>query len=99
MLATLCIDWERMEVLPSLTLIAAATGIAAVVCEPHLLNGGSNGTEALLSALLNAILAFVLLKAVALFGKLLFGKKRVVYKQQQHWTLRQEGDDLQLSIG
>jgi leader peptidase (prepilin peptidase)/N-methyltransferase len=99
MLATLCIDWERMEVLPSLTLVAAASGIAAVVCEPQLLNGGANGTEALLSTLLNAIFAFVLLKCVALFGKLLFGKKRVVYKQAQRWTLQQEGDDLQLSIG
>lgn len=99
MLATLCIDWERMEVLPSLTLVAAASGIAAVVCEPQLLNGGANGTEALLSTLLNAIFAFVLLKGVALFGKLLFGKKRMVYKQAQRWTLQQEGDDLQLSIG
>lgn len=99
MLATLCIDWERMEVLPPLTLIAAAAGVAAAVCEPQQIGMQADASDALLFALFHGAMGFVLLKMVALLGRLLFGKKRVEYEKEQPWTLRQADDDLELRIG
>ena len=99
MLATLCIDWERMEVLPTLTLIAAAAGVAAMVCDPQQIGLETTAKDALLTSMAHAALGFILLKMVALLGRLLFGKRRVEYKEEQKWSLRQVGEDLELRIG
>lgn len=99
MLACFCIDWETMAVLPSLTLIATACGLAAAGLSPWLLEPMAEPAEALTLAATGAAGGFLLFKLVGLLGKLLFGRRRKTWAVEQPWTLCQEGEDLRLTIG
>ncbi len=99
MLATLCIDCELMVVLPSITLVAAAAGVAASLADPWNLYGTFEWADALLLSLGSGVGAFVLLKLIGLLGRLLFGGKSRNYATEQKWVLQQAGDDIELSIG
>ena len=99
MLATLCIDRELMVVLPSITLVAAAAGVAAALADPWNLYGTFEWADALLLSLGSGVGAFVLLKLIGLLGRLLFGGKSKNYATEQKWVLQQAGDDIELSIG
>lgn len=100
MLAVLCIDWEKMIVLPVLTNTAAAVGVLTALFAPWLVEPQAlNSTDGLLWCLCGAISGYVLLKAVALIGRLLFGRKQESYEQPRTWQLQQAGDDLELKIG
>ncbi len=100
MLATFCIDWEQMAVLPSLTLIAAAAGLGVAALSPWLVTGGAllPGDGLLMSAC-GALGAFLLFRLVAILGRLLFGKRREAFDMNMPWSLRQLGDDLELRFG
>lgn len=100
MLAVLCIDREQMIVLPVLTNTAAAVGVLTALFTPWLVEPQALGaTDGLLWSLYGAISGYVLLKAVALIGRLLFGRKSESYEQPRTWQLQQAGDDLELKIG
>lgn len=98
-LAILCIDWEQMIVLPSLTLIAAGAGLVATWADPWNLYGCNEAEDAIVLSLGSAVGVFVLLKLIGLIGKLLFGGRRKEYGTPQRWTLHQKGDDLELTVG
>ncbi len=99
MLATLCIDWEQMAVLPSLTLLAAAAGLGAAVLSPWLVTGGSLvALDGLLWSAAGAFGGFLLFRLVALLGRLLFGNRREKFGMNLPWTLNQVGDDLELRM-
>lgn len=100
MLAVLCIDWEQMVVLPSLTWGAAALGVLAAAFSPWIVEGQAlDMSEGLMWALVGAASGYVLLKLVALLGKGLFGRKRRMFEEETEWSLRQKDDDLELKIG
>ncbi|MBR5886594.1 MAG: prepilin peptidase [Akkermansia sp.] len=100
MLAVLCIDWEQMVVLPKLTNTAAAVGILTALFAPWLVEPQAlSATDGLLWSLCGAGGGYLLLKTVALMGRLLFGRKSKSYDRAQPWQLQQAGDDLELRIG
>lgn len=100
MLAVLCIDWEQMLVLPVLTNTAAAIGLLTALIAPWLVEPQAlSSTDGLLWGLVGAASGYVLLKVVALLGRLLFGSKTTNYEQSRPWQLQQAGDDLELRIG
>lgn len=100
MLAVLCIDWEQMVVLPVLTHIAAATGVltalfAPWLVEPQALSAG----DGLLWSLIGGLTGYLLLRSVALMGRLLFGRKSTTFDSPQEWSMQQAGDDIELKLG
>lgn len=100
LLAILCIDWEQMVVLPMLTHTAAGVGLLAALTAPWLVEPlALSATDGLLWSLCGAATGYALLKAVALLGRLLFGRRSKSYTQAQPWQLQQAGDDLELKIG
>lgn len=100
MLATLCIDWEQMEVLPSLTAIAAVAGVLAALVSPWLVSPETiEPPDGLLWSLGGAVCGYLLLKLVALLGRLCFGHRREQFDAPHPWHLRQTGDDLTLTLG
>ncbi len=100
MLACFCIDWEHMAVLPSLTLMAAAAGLAVAVLSPWLVSGGALlAVDGLLWSACGALGGFLLFRIVALLGRLMFGCRRESFGMNQPWSLRQVGDDLELRMG
>ncbi len=100
MLAVLSIDWEQMIVLPVLTNTAAAAGLLAALAAPWLVEPQAiSTTDGLLWSLIGAFSGYLLLKIVALMGRLMFGNRTAHYDQAQPWQLRQAGDDLELRIG
>ncbi len=100
LLACFCIDWEQMVVLPSLTLLAAAAGLGTCVLSPWLVSEGSLvPLEGMWGSLCGALGGFLLFRLVALLGRLLFGRRQEDFGMNQPWTLRQAGEDLELSFG
>ncbi len=100
MLATFCIDWEQMVVLPSLTLIATVAGVGVAVLSPWLVTGGELlPLQGLMWSAAGALGGFILFRLVALLGRLLFGKRRESFGLNQPWSLRQVGDDIELRMG
>ncbi len=100
MLATLCIDWEGMVVLPSLTLIATGAGLAVAALSPWLITEGSLVlSEGLLWSACGALGGFLLFRLVALLGRLLFGRRGEQFSATVSWSLTQQGDDLELRLG
>lgn len=99
MLATLCIDWEQMVVLPAVTLTATAAGLAASLADPWNLYATFEWGDALLLSLGSGVGAFILLKLIGIIGKLLFGGSKKEYSEAKEWSLQQAGDDIELRIG
>ncbi len=100
MLATLCIDWEQMTVLPSLTLIATAAGLLVGLLSPWLVTGGMlEPLDGALWSATGAIVGYVFFRFVALAGRLFFGHRRERFAEPVSWSLRQAGDDLELRLG
>ncbi len=100
LLATFCIDWEHMLVLPSLTLIAAGAGLAVGGLAPWLITGGLLlAVDGLLWSAAGALGGFLLFRLVALLGRLLFGRRRASFGMNLPWRLKQVGDDLELRFG
>lgn len=101
MLASFCIDWEQMTVLPVLTVPATLCAVGACTLSPWLADAVS--LEPLEGALLSAggaVFGFALFAVVALLGKLVFGRRSRAYDAPQTWSLRQEGEeDIALRIG
>ncbi len=101
MLASFCIDWEQMTVLPVLTVPATLCAVGACTLSPWLADAVS--LEPLEGALLSAggaVFGFALFAVVALLGKLVFGRRSRTYETAQPWSLRQEGEeDIALRIG
>ncbi|MBR1978815.1 MAG: prepilin peptidase [Akkermansia sp.] len=100
MIATFCIDWEQMVVLPQLTWTAAALGVCAAALSPWIVEGQAlDMSEGFMWALAGAVSGFVLLKVVALLGRGLFGNKRRAFEEPRSWSLRQKEEDLELRVG
>ena len=99
MLATLCIDWEQMVVLPCITLVAAGAGLLAAMADPWNLYACFEWGDALLVSAGSGVGAFVLLKLIGLVGRLLFGGSKKEFDTTQTWSLQQAGDDIELRIG
>ena len=98
-LAMLCIDWEQMIVLPKMALSAAGIGLVAVLADPVWFYETSSLGDAFLLAAGSAVAGFVLLKLVALLGRICFGHKKKHFETAQAWELKQVKDDLHLTIG
>lgn len=100
MIATFCIDWEQMVVLPQLTWTGAALGVCAAALSPWIVEGQAlDMSEGFMWALVGAAFGFVLLKVVALLGRGLFGNKRQAFESPREWSLRQKDEDLELRVG
>ncbi len=100
MLASFCIDWEQMVVLPSLTLIATAAGVGVAGLSPWLVSGGALVPwEGLLCSVGGSVGGFILFRLVGVLGRLLFGNQREDFGKKLPWSLRQVGDDLELRLG
>ncbi len=100
MLASFCIDWEQMAVLPSMTLTAAAAGLGVAALSPWLVTGGALlPSEGVLWSACGAFGGFILFRLVGLLGRLLFGKRQEAFGMNMPWILRQLGDDLELRFG
>lgn len=102
MLASFCMDWEKMAVFPSLTLAAGLCGLLTAYLAPWLVEEGAlEAWEGLQTSLLGAFGGFALFKLVALVGKVLFGRRRNDFGQDCTWHLGQaaDGEDIELRMG
>ncbi len=100
MLASFCIDWEQMAVLPGLTLFATVAGVLTALLSPWLVTGGAlMPLDGLLFSLAGALGGFLLFRLVALLGRLLFGRRHEQFEGSVNWSLNQEGEDLELRLG
>lgn len=100
MLAIFCTDWEKMVVPAELTGVAVGGGLLAAVLSPWIVEPTALDTaDGLLWSLVGAGAGFVLLKAVALLGRGLFGRKKEVYSSPRPWSLQQNGDEPELRMG
>ena len=99
MLATLCIDWEQMVVLPAITLTATAAGVAAALADSWNLYGSFEWSDAMVLSLGSGVGAFIMLKLIGVVGRLLFGSSKKEYDAVQKWSLQQAGEDIELRIG
>lgn len=95
------IDAERMEVLPKHALLAAAAGLGFAAFAPWLIDGTAlEASDGLMWSAAGAIAGFILMKAVAFAGKLLFGHRRIRHEEPAPWNLRQcdDGEDIILTL-
>ena len=102
MIVLFCIDCLHMLVLVRVVLVAAVAGLAAACMAPWLLEPSCGDTaEGLLRSIGGAVLGYVLLRAVALLGRGLFGHSGQQFDAPREWHLREnpEGTDLLLSLG
>lgn len=102
MLASFCMDWEKMVVFPSLALAAGLCGLLTAFFAPWLMaEGALEPWEGLQGSLAGAAGGFVLFKLVALAGKLLFGRRRERFEQEVAWHVAQaaDGEDIELRLG
>ncbi len=100
MLATFCIDWEQMIVLPTVTGVATAAGLLTALLAPWLVaEGALDNLEGLLGGLVGAVGGFVLFRLVALAGRLLFGARQEDFPEDCEWSMKQAGDDIELRLG
>lgn len=102
MLASFCMDWERMAVFPSLTVAAALCGLAVAYLAPWLVEEGAlEAWDGLSAALMGAAGGFALFKLVAFAGKVLFGRRRFSFDKDVDWTVAQaaDGEDIELRLG
>lgn len=100
MLSIFFIDWEKMVVLPVLTNSAAAVGVLCALFAPWLVEPTSlEAGEGLIWSLIGALGGYLLLRLVALLGRLMFGHRSTSYESEQKWSLSQSGDDIELKIG
>lgn len=99
LLATLCLDWEQMVVLPSITLVATGAGLLAAISDPWNLYGTTDWGDSLVWSLGSGLGAFALLKLIGLLGRGMFGNKNTDYTTDKAWSLQQAGDDIELKIG
>lgn len=102
MLATFCMDWEQMVVMPSLTIGAALCGFLTAVLAPWMLDSAAlEATDGLLASVGGSVGGFVLFRLVGLLGRLLFGRKQADFEQPQAWSIQQsaDGEDVELLLG
>jgi len=102
MLVMLCVDWELMVVQVGFAVAATAAGLAVAALSPWLVDADGQALEAstgLMWSAAGGIFGFLLLKAVSLLGKLLFGRRQKAWDSPVAWSLRQAGEDLELSVG
>lgn len=100
MLALLAMDWEQMVVNPTVALIAAGCGVAAAVFDPLLVESRAlNPWEGLLWSIGGALGGYLLFRLVALGGRLFFGSRTRRFSAEQAWSLRQDGEDILLTVG
>ncbi len=100
MLAVFYIDLELMEVQPVLTGLAVVPGLGMAGLAPWLIEPMAlTAEEGLLWSLFGAASGFLLLKMVAVLGRLFFGRQHSEYAEDRPWQLQQAGDDLELMIG
>lgn len=100
MLAIFCIDWEKMVVLPVLVFTATGAGILATLFAPWLVEPQSlNAGDGLLWSVCGAVGGYVVLKLVALLGRICFGRRSTTFDTTQKWSLQQAGEDIELRIG
>lgn len=102
MLASFCIDWEEMVVLPSLTVSAAVSGLLLCGLSPWMVAPTSlEPTDGLLWSVLGAVGGFLLFRIIGLIGSLLFGHRSVRFNKATPWLLRQaaDGEDIELTLG
>lgn len=93
-IAVFCIDMETMLVLPIMTLAAAVCGIGAVALSPWLIASDCYyAGDAALSSLCGAFCGFILLKATAFAGRVMFGSKRTIFSTAEPWMLRPSDDE------
>lgn len=100
-IAMFAIDCELMIVQPGMALLATVFGLAAVALSPWLIDPECMlAIDALALGAAGAAAGFVLLKAAALLGRLLFGRRKVPFEPGSPWSLRPsaDGDDIILTL-
>ena len=115
MLALLAMDWEQMVVHVPLALLAAGCGVAAAWLDPQLTDPADtirlfseSGMETaglaypwsgLVWGVVGAGSGYLLFRLVALGGRLMFGRRSLHFAEPEEWQLRQEGEDIVLTVG
>lgn len=102
MLATFCMDWEQMVVMPSLTVGAAVCGLLTVALAPWVVSPmAQDAADGVLAGVSGALGGFVLFRVVGLLGRLMFGRKKADFEQPAAWHVQQaeDGEDIELKLG
>lgn len=99
LLALLAMDWELMVVHPTVAVLAAGAGYCAAVNDPTLCDPSAvTYLEGVLWGLVGAAGGYLFFRLVALGGRLLFGRRRLTFAGDEPWLLRQQGEDIVLSV-
>ncbi len=92
------IDFDHLIIPDEITWGMVGAGLIFSAIFPQLM-GEVNYLRGLLWSLAGAVAGYATLRAVVEFGKLAFGKKRIVLPEPQDFTWKQDGDDADLTIG
>lgn len=99
LLALLAMDWEEMVVHPRVAVITACFGMAAALIDPTLVEPtATTATKGAMWSLIGAGGGYLLFRLVALVGRLLFGWRSRRFSKDEAWLLRQEGEDIVLTV-
>ncbi|MDO4954349.1 MAG: prepilin peptidase [Akkermansia sp.] len=100
MLATLCMDWEQMVVMPSLMVVAAVAGVLVSLLSPWFAGDALVPEQGLMLSLWGAVVGFGFFRLVGWAGTIAFGRHRKEFDQPQGWKLHQaaNGDDIVLEF-
>ena len=100
MLATLCMDWEQMVVMPSLMVVAAVAGVLVSLLSPWFAGDALVPEHGLMLSLLGAAVGFGFFRLVGWAGTVAFGRHRKEFDEPQGWKLHQaeDGEDIVLEF-
>ena len=100
LLCILAMDWDSMVVHTGWIVATIICGLAAVAGDPTLLVGEGRETwEGLLWSCGGIAFGFLLFAFIAFWGRFLYGRRKLRFRSPQAWTLRQEGEDIALTVG
>lgn len=92
------IDFDHLIIPDEITWGMVGAGLVFSALLPELM-GEASHLRGLLWSAVGAVVGYATLRAVVEFGKLAFGKKRIVLPEPQDFTWKLDGDDADLTIG
>lgn len=100
MLSMLVMDAQEMIVYPPLVVIGAFFGFGCAIGAPELVEPTAlSPLQGVIFSFVGMVTGFLLFRFIALAGRLAFGRQRARFDSPQPWQLRQEGEDIVMTIG
>lgn len=100
MLGMLVMDARDMIVYPPLSAVGIFLGFVVAVSAPELADPDAfSPLQGVMCSISGIVAGFLLFRLIALAGRLAFGRRSERFLSPQPWQLRQEGEDIVMTIG